>query len=530
MKQKIIIGLIALAGITSGAQAQNATDIAGINYNDKAVSKDFSVLPLNSQSRSFVLNELEDKYNVGLMMLSARTNPKEIADVISNYSAVFVNADYLQDEDQRLNAYLAEAYKQGKSIIIENANDIGENQLNALPSMIGGDVVLIHPSLTGQADKMFLYSAGLPSSVGSVCHSKFKRTAGDAELQRVDTGDEIFLDDSGTIQPLYYGNVDVTLNSMDAGKRANMLQQFSKDLVHPELSTLAKSKVATSGKFDPQNNTKEAIVQSATGGFAFEYPCSAELKAAYECWAGVSINHLYDYNDGEEVWSEARHYAYAMYKSNALKYAAVSMHGSLNPTMTTDTDTEKAWYLQYVDLMADVRDPSSENASAGILSRMPANEADNVSITSTSGLSLSSGLDSAGLLTSGVSFDQSTSVRKDITDWDQSTRAPSSRDAGWRYEILYPGSDSDWVSTPFFQNPRYKSVPNISKNGLQYISEGVWSIDKNDDRTFYVDTTTTWQVKKRKITSRSIFHYNQSWWTRTWTNGINIWMNMGWLR
>ncbi|XOV77790.1 MAG: hypothetical protein ACFHVJ_12625 [Aestuariibacter sp.] len=484
----------------------------------------FSILPITSSGRSFVLNNLEDKHKVVSSLTTDTVQNKDITTTIAKHQAVFLNAEYLTSGNQVADAYLAEAYKQGKAIIIENANALSDKELDALPALSAGDVVLIHPSHTDAPDKLFTYSAISPMSESSSGSTEFKRQGKTGDFEKVDTATL-----NKPSAPIASKQLAVSLNSMDGEKRRAMLTQLMHDLLTPDQSEIAKTNTKSHAQFTP-NAEEELITANSVGGFSFAYPCPQNLKDAYECYAAVAINYLFNYDDGEKIFNGTRHRAYAMYKADGIKYVAFSMHGSANPTMTKDDCCEKRWYLEYVDLNMDTKDPDSTYASVAIASRLPGNEADTVALTSTSGLSVTSSLDSSGVLTSGVSFDQSNSVRKDITDWESYTTSPNGRDAGWRYEIKYPGSDSDWVSTPFFQKPHYKDVPTISKYGLQYVSEGIWTAQVSDNRRFHVDLTTKYQVKKRKITDRSIFHYDQSWWWTWWSRSGWTWLNLGWLQ
>ncbi|MCV2885040.1 hypothetical protein OE749_10085 [Aestuariibacter sp. AA17] len=478
-------------------------------------SQSLSILSLSPNKGSFVLGHLSDQSTITPAIYSEDSPQQQASKLVSQHDSIYINASYTKGLDTNIDQYLSEAYKQGKPIIIENANFAFESSFASLPSLSQGDIVLIHPSRTSHPDQVFTYSAV------SATYNEGLSSSSDSQNTSKDNLVEISTSNLTESYKTYA--LEETLSSMAHDKRQTMLSQFEQDLLSPTHDIISNTETRKA-------NTDTLISANSAGGFTFSYPCPANLKDERECYTAVSINHLFNYDNGEKVFNGTRHYAYAMYKSDGIKYVAFSLHGSANPTMTKDSSTEKAWYLEYVDLDMDVKEPDATYANAAIISRLPGNESDTVALTSTSGLSVSTGLDSEGKVTAGVSFDQSNSVRKDIRDWQSSTRSRNGRDIGWLYELKYPRSDKEWVNFPAFKKATYKSTPAISKYGLQYVSEGVWTIPASDTRRFHVDTKTKWQVKKRKFTKRTIFKYEQTAWWSWWSKSRYTWLNLGWLQ
>ena len=121
---------------------------------------------------------------------------------------------------------------------------------------------------------------------------------------------------------------------------------------------------------------------------------------------------------------------------------------------------------------------------------------------------------------------------------DFSVSGDASSDPSMGASISYSESNSetmglsDWVSHPVFQNAKLDAVPNISKYGLQYTSEGVWTSGSKDTTGWYEFNLKTITVNEQiYFTTNNWFQWAAS--TTSWTHTVypgGRSLNRSWLK
>lgn len=468
--------------------------------------KQYSVLPLNYAASSLLLDELSKEYQVGSSMLvNDQVDAKAVADTVSRYNIVYLNGSTLGHADKTVEAYLDAAYAQGKPIVIENTHELNRETIPSLPQLAKGDVITVYPATDGGPDRIMVFESDAASELtaGQIFAAN---DSSENPLESEIESDELSLEQ--------YRNNTVTLDQMDADKRALLFSDFTKDL-RDELNA----------------EKQDVVVLNARSGGAFGYPCETAEKNARLCSTSFYTWNVYNYNDGEDKINIPHFTSLGMYRTNNNTVLAMSNYGSANKTMTTNTDSNKAWYLMS---MRTEMNPSNYGSLA-IFSRSPNNVSQNGSYATSEGLSfgVSGGADPNGPNVGGnISYSISNTTSMNFSEWNNTTTSSNGRNASWLFRMRSPNPDDagSFVSTPFFQVPRFKSLPDISVNGLEFSAEGIWTGSKSESSNVSFNLKFIAHSQKRWFTERSIFHWKSSHITRSFTINRGLSVNLNWLK
>ena len=501
LKTAISLALaVSAASVTLNVSAAEATDLSAKSEQLVGV-KQFSVLPLNYAASSLLIDELSKDYQIAPVTMG-KLNEKAIARSVESHDVLYINGGTLQGKSELVNAYISEAMKQGKPLVLENTHGLSEVELSALPQLAKGDVVTIYPSRDGADDIQVYESDAL--AAGSV-QASVETTDSEGANSKELTSEE---------KMVAFLNNTVTLDQMDSEKRSELFADLGESLRNKLVG-------GESGELSTQ----------ATSGGAFGYPCTPAEKDARLCSSFFYTWSIYSYDDGEDKINMPTFASGAMYRTNVNTVMVVSNHGSANKTMTSDSDTNKAWYLMSVG--SEIV-PQSANGFS-LFSRKPGNVTSNVTEATSSGISfgVSGGADPSGPGVGGdLSYSESNTTTLTFTDWGNSTTSNTGTDARWLYRMRYPNPDDggSFVSTPAFKKPRFKSLPVMSTKGTQFTTEGVWTASKYSTSRVDFDLRYTAQSQKRYFTERSIFHWKTTTYTRDFWKTASMWMNAGWLK
>lgn len=503
---------LALAVTTAGfALNANAAPNKGADIGAKSEQlvgvKQFSVLPLNFAASSLLLDELSKEYQIGSTMIVNATDPKAAADMVAKYDVIYLNGDTLNYRDKAVETFLDAAYTQGKPVVIENSHKLDRETIPSLPQLAKGDVVTIYPATKGGADRVVVFESDASADLSAA--QVFSAIATSDNPLEADV-------DSNELSLEQYRKNSVTLDQMDAGKRASLLRDFTNNL-RDELAV--------------QEDEEEVIYLNSISGGAFGYPCDTDEKAARLCSSAFYTWNVYNYDDGEDKINIPNFTSLGMYRTNVNTVIAMSNYGSANKTMTSNSDTNKAWYL--MSMQTDMI--LSNYGSLAVFSREPANISQNGTYATSEGLSfgVSAGADPSGPNVGGnLSYSQSNTTTMNFSEWGNTTTSSNGRNASWLFKMRNPNPDDggSFVDEPLFQNPRFKSLPSMSVNGMQFSTEALWAGNITESNQVDFDLQFIAKSQKRWFTERSIFHWKTSSTTRTFTLTRGLWINTGWLK
>lgn len=501
---------LALAVTTAGlALNANAAPEKGALIGEQSEqiigAKQYSVLPLNYAASSLLLDELSKDYKIGSTMIVNEAEPKAVADIVAKYDVVYLNGDTLNYRDKSVETFLDTAYNLGKAVVIENSHKLSRDTIPSLPQLAKGDVVTIYPATKGGADRVVVFESDASAELTAA--NVFSAIAtSDNPLETTIDSEELGFEQ--------YRKNTVSLAQMDGDKRATLLSDFSKNL-HDELTS----------------TQEEVIYLNSISGGAFGYPCDTAEKNARLCSSAFYTWNVYNYDDGEDKINIPNFTSLGMYRTNVNTVIAMSNYGSANKTMTSNSSTNKAWYLMSMQTEMLL----SNYGSLAVFSRQPANISANGTYASSEGLSfgVSAGADPSGPNVGGnLSYSQSNTTTMNFTEWGSTTSSSNGRNASWLFKMRNPNPDNggSFVDEPLFQKPKFKSLPSISVNGLEFSAEALWAGNINESNQVDFDLKFVAQSQKRWFTDRSIFHWKTSSTTRTFTLNRGLWINAGWLK
>ena len=460
---------------------------------------------LTPLGNSTILNDLQNTNKSKLSpnpKLSASGNVYKAE--LRSYSSVYINADYLINSEV-VNRQIDLALEAGKILMVENTRHIGRDAFESLPFMAKGDLVIFIPGKSGDADRVIVYGG---SSYG------LEQTS-TAQSKGTGTRDWFDMPIPQALEqtPNFYAYDTYQKRSATREHILSTLKQF-KDYQNSD--SLSDEKMAVA----PLNNQ--------TGG-SIGYQCPPQAKQERLCWSAIVTNIPYRHTNGNADINVLHHFSVAQYRTDTLTAIAVSTHGSANPNMKVDHSSHRAYYLGKVETSIDVT--SSDGMQ--LWSRNPSNRVNDVSVSSTSGMSF--GIDATASdkpsLGAKISYDESQSIRVNLRDWEANTSSPDGIDAKWIFQLNYPKSISDWVTQKSFKKAKFRDVPGISKFGLQYTTEGVWVGGPEKQGHFEVNLTTKVSNYQLFFTKNTIVRWSarREGWVHTLRDG-SYWFNNNWLK
>ncbi|WP_144395358.1 hypothetical protein [Pleionea sediminis] len=451
-----------------------------------------TVLSLNPSRYSHTLSQLNKRVDSIESLTRLPLTKQSVKKLIEPYSIIHLDSAAKHASSKTMSKIIDAALMQGKTLLLENTEYLQKEKITSLPFMANGEIVIVKPSKKNEQDRIFVYGAHTAVSGFTVSHSN-SATQRESKL--------ITLQD-GISKEVYQSPSIHTLSMED---RISVLNDIAKRLEQREENSLNK-----------------------TGG-SIGYPCPTLARQERLCWAAIVTNVPYQHTDENADLNVLHHYSVAQYRTDQATAIAISTHGSANPTMKKDSSTHKAFYLHWLE--SEIRPTSTD--SMQLWSRTPANQVNTVALTSTSGMTF--GIDVTAQdkpsLGANISYSESQSVRMDISDWESNTLTPDGVSAKWVFQLNYPKSISDWVEHPTFKKARFKSVPNISKYGLQYTTEAIWVGSKNLRGSFEASMTTKVRNSQIYFTTNSIFKWaaTRTGWIHTLQDG-GYWFNNAWLK
>ncbi|WP_299008046.1 hypothetical protein [uncultured Shewanella sp.] len=411
--------------------------ISLLTVNAYAADTEQSKTVLNvTASQSQLTQSLESHYGSIINSDAADENDTDnINEQVTNADIIYVDLSGVNDNDE-VNAYLSQAKKLNKLIVLEN---MGANTVSELPLSFDADVVIVNPQSSG-SDEISTYRIDGSSDIASTS------TTASSESN--------VSDETASAAQLMMSSA---VSSELSNEQTQMLEEVNDKI--DEYLTPSYKLYSTS---------------TSTSGGDVGYECPSESKDEQLCYSAIVTNNVYSYDDDSLVFNVIHGYSYAAYRTDSGTTMFVSPYGSANPTMKYNSSgSKRGYYLKYVKPEIDVSQDT--NAGMTLFKRTPENANGTSSISTTSGVSYSAEAkvsDSASLGGS-LSYSESQSQSTDLSDWKAVTTTDG-YDANWSYELSKYTSLSDWVSQNVFETAKFASVPDISRYGLQYSAEGVW--------------------------------------------------------
>lgn len=490
------------------AASQNLTHSReSIHENDKVLS----ALMLTPRGNSLILNDLQDTQRLAVKNYhSSNLSHTQISELIANYSLLYLDAEQLTGIEPSTNRYLDIALKSGKTLMFENTRRANSDTLTALPFMARGDLVIVKPGKSRDKDRIFVYG-GEAHGIARVAGSE-QGGIHQAMTKAVGNSTELLSSDQELVSNQYAYH--------DMEKRFAIREHIVATIKQFDEAELSTNNENIADQVSPLNNQ--------TGG-NIGYQCPPLAKQERLCWSAIVTNVPYQHIDGNADLNVLHHYSVALYRTDTLTAVAVSTHGSANPNMKVDNSGHRAYYLGKVESTIDV----TQTDGLQLWSRNPSNRVNDVSVSSTSGMSF--GIDASASdkpsLGASISYDESQSIRVNLRDWESNTSTPDGIDANWIFQLNYPKSISDWVTQKAFKKAKFRDVPGISKYGLQYTTEGIWVGGPEKQGRFEVTMTTKVSNYQLYFTRNTIARWSarRDGWVHTLRDG-SYWFNNGWLK
>ena len=465
-----------------------------------------TILKMGS-SESVLSDELRKSYRVN-MVADKHESQQAIDAKVAKASMVHVNMHDFHGSEERLNAYLGAAFKQNKLMAFENLSLEDEMNFTALPGMPKGDLVLFQSRDHTNGDVLTVYG-GTSATITLERNDAGFKDGKSLNQQQIDD----MVAQSGQFTP---DAEDFNLLTQPVTIEAEKLSQMRGEKLTAALETVT-DKIAWLLKH-PNGQQSKTLVANATGG-AIGYLCPTEAKNEQLCWAAVITNGVYQHIDGNANINVLHHYSVAQYRTDQTTSIAVSPNGSANPNMQVDNDKHRAFYLQSVQ--STITPTSTDGLS--LWSREPGNENAASTVVSSSGMSygVSGGVDENGPSMGGsITYSESQSLSTTINDWESATNTPNGVTANWLFDLNKYRSYTDWVDTIFVGKSKIYAVPGISKNGLQFTTEGVWVGAPNRTGLFSVGISTVVKNQERYFKTNSSF--GNAWSTHDFTWNHNL--------
>lgn len=507
-----IVSMAVLAAFSLSAQA--ATIDApnnGLNKSIKTPQASGIILKLG-QSDTVLGNRLAAGFTTKAVSQKQVESKKMIAARVAAAKMLHINLHDFYGQETRLNDYIEAALKQNKLMVFENTESFSEIHLDALPVMVAAEVVLFQPR-AGE-DQLFVYGDGY--TIMEKNHN--------ADVDSEDTLNQGVEAAKAPLANAADNNASSNRIRVDAVKLANLQgDELTKALntVDKQINQLLNDAASA------EKLTGKITVANATGGSA-GYDCPQAAENEKLCYTSTITNSPYYHSSGDAEINIINYASYAMYRTHKDTVVVVSPYGSVNPTMKVDTTSKRAFYLKNfsVDITPTLTD-------MGLKDRYPKNQNNKGSILSSSGVSFTAGVDVATDPSMGasVTYSESTSESMALSDWETVTTT-GGYNAKWDFKLSLNKSISDWVTHGTFQNAKLDAVPNISKYGLQYGSEGVWFSNSKDTTGWYeFNLKTITQNEQIYFTTNNWFKWAAS--TTSWTytvypGGRNL--NRSWLK
>lgn len=482
---------ISISLITSYGVAKTPSKVkSSLIKVEQSQSQDDSVLTLNRSNYSYVLSQI-DRQVTSVADIKIRTK-SGTGDLLKGFSTIHLDGAKSTVDKQLQADIMQQALKQNKTLIFENTHFLTSQSLPSLPFMAKGDVVIIKPGSKGQSDRIYVYGSR-------------KNNLRQLDKQR-------------------FGNQDESISKTREIK-IGFKTDFNKDSIHT-LSMKQRSEVLDDIAMRLDSHSETQLQKS---GGSIGYDCPSQARDERLCWRAIVTNVPYQHIDGNADINILHHFSVGQYRTDQATVIAISPHGSANPNMKVDSSTHKAFYLQQVE--SEIHPTSTD--SMQLWSRVPENRVNSGSVTSTTGLTfgIDANASSDPSLGANITYSESQSVKIGLQDWESNTTSPDGSIARWIFQLNYPKSISDWVEHPAFKKARFKDVPNISKYGLQYTTEGIWVGDKNLSGEFQAQMSTVVKNSELYFTKNTIFRWEatRNTWTHTLSDGA-YWFNNGWLK
>ncbi|WP_299495356.1 hypothetical protein [uncultured Shewanella sp.] len=422
---------------------------------------------------------------------------------VSSADVVYANLKDNKD-NEKVDLVVKEAIKQNKVIVLENMH---KNQLKSYPMFFNAEVVIIKPNLNAP-NRTITFGQQSPLVEHNI-----------QDLSQQEQGNIIL----SQINTLYSENDKVLPTKFD-----DMLD-YQKEQAFQQISESINTLLTPS--------TPAALMQinSGSSGGQIGYPCPAEAKQEQLCTNEiVTTNPVYYQNNNGAILNVVHGFSYAAYRTDSGTSIFVSPWGSANPTLSSNSESHRGYYLKQVRPEITV-EPST---SAGMLlyRRVPENQNGSTTVSTTSGMSydINASVSEKPSMGGKISYSTSQSQSTNLSDWATTTRSNTGYDAKWDYHLNKYKSISDWVSQKLFQKAKLGSIPSISANGIQYSAEAIWAGSNNTVSGNFNFNLKTYIVNERiYFTSNDIFHWNATaeWYTHTlYTGGNGVSFNTNWLK
>lgn len=502
MLKRKMLGVMIMSALALNANADESVK------SDSPLLSGLSVLPINDTSKSFMMDELEQRFDMASISPMRSASIAAIPSVVSQHDIILLDAQYYRGQTEYVNAYLKAAHKQNKVIIIENARSVSPEAFKeVLTAAVTGDVVVIHPTNSAEPEKIFIYNAESEPAV-------------QGHIQLTDAEAEYDTDAVDLFKPLPSGS---TLNALTSQARETVLKDVMNDLVamRSDASLLPSGSTA-------HGKTKEGMTSS--NGIVTPYSCQQVLWDARKCRAYEIKISDYPYNYNGNQITNTYYTDYTMFKTRFNKFVAVQFSGTASPTLSNDSDTKKGWWLQQVVIDVNVFEGSSY-PDMTVYEREPQNRNNVTDLTSTTGITVGVDASSSGDVAANATYSESRSVKHSIKDWEVQVHAPLNRDITWTYfnqNPTYPGTNGDWSKNGgAFKKWVLKNPNAISKLGLDYAAEAVYITPGNDNRYAILDIGVSvknveTRTTKRKLTYAEVAHTYQNHTPQYTTIGLDL--------
>lgn len=481
-KTLVSVAVVAALGMSSNAMAK-----IGLGQKADVIKLGTSHTPLS--------DNLAAKY--GVLDISAskkHESGKQIKAAVAAAQMLHVNIADFYGEAPRLNAYLDEAMKQDKLIVLENTHLADDVFLDALPFVEHAEVMLLKPSYFENGSKVELF--------GNVT----------AKVQEI-APTEYFADQGQKAQEV---SAPYRFTAPAEIKAPVRMENMNSPELYQALETI-----------NLKINELESDTKLITGG-SLGYQCPSDARAERLCYAVVVTSSPYSHVDGDADINILDHYSYAMYRTDQVTAVAVSPNGSANPNLKVDTNDKRAYYLESHKVTINPTNLGGLN----LKSRYPQNANNDNTVRSTSGMTYDVSFTAQEKPSMGgsIGYSESNSVSESFSDWETATTT-NGYNAVFNMFLRKYQSISDWVTHPAFKKARLHGVPSISKYGLQYTNEGVWTGSKNATGSFAFTVSSETINHQIYFTSNSIFSWNASrnGWIHTLTAGSRS-LNLDWLK
>ncbi|WP_299011479.1 hypothetical protein [uncultured Shewanella sp.] len=411
-----------------------------------------SVLNITS-SNSYVTESLQNHY--GNLLKSTAENQNDSKDIdtqIEKADIVYADLSGNNSENDTINAYLKEAKKQHKPIVLENMQ--GKHS-TLFPLSFNSPVVVITHEKNG-IDQI----------------NTFNVKTSDVALTN-DSNDDTS-EDNTTANKLTTSATDntthVSLSGLTDEERTALLSDVTD---HLDANFTASSDTSdTSNSTSLLSSSSNLLTSSSESGGELGYSCPSDSSDEQLCYSAMitPVVTSVDDDDTHLKYTLDTGYSFGAYRTSQGTSIFVSPWGSANPDMYYNENKKKGYFLQYVKPTISVS--SDTNAGLGLYKRTPENANNTSTLSSTSGMSYTIKTDSKDAYLGGdISYSSSKSVSTDISDW-KSVTTTDGYDAEWSFDQSKYSSTSKWLKSS--SSGKLHSVPDISRYGLQYSAEGVW--------------------------------------------------------